>query len=78
VLPWGAGVAVPAVVADVDQHLGAQAGELAHLVGKDGLVADEDSVAMPLSVRTRQDEDLALVAAGEGLDPAGELVGEGE
>ena len=55
VLPGRAGVAVPAVVADVDQHLGAQLRELAHLVGKDRLVADEDAVAMAVEAK-----DLAL------------------
>ena len=46
VLPGRAGVAVPAVVADVDQDLGAVEGELADFVGEDGLVADEDAVAV--------------------------------
>ncbi len=69
VLPGRAGVAVPAVVADVDEHLGAEPRELADLVGKDRFVADEDAVAMA----TFRAEDLALVAAIEPRDFAGEL-----
>ena len=46
VLPGGAGVAVPAVVADVDQNFSAELGEVADLVGEDRFVADEDAVAM--------------------------------
>ncbi len=50
VLPWGAGVAVPAVVGDVDQNFSAQLGELADLVAEDGLVADEGSVGVAVCV----------------------------
>ena len=39
----GAGVAVPAVVRDVDEDLGAFGGELADFAGEDGFVADEDA-----------------------------------
>ena len=53
VLPGGAGVAVPAVVADIHQHLGAIGGKMAHFVSKHGFVADENAVAMELSVRPR-------------------------
>ncbi len=56
VLPGGAGVAVPAVVADVDEHLRAQLRKLAHLIGEDGFVADEDAVASA----PFETEDLAL------------------
>ncbi len=35
-----------AVVADVDEDFGAELGEVAHFVGEDGFVADEDAVAM--------------------------------
>jgi len=73
VLPGGAGVAVPSIVRDVDEHLGAELGELPHLIGKNGLVADEDAVAMAV-----QAEDLALVAAIEARDLAGELAGKEE
>ncbi len=52
VLPGSAGVAVPAIVADVHQHLGAQLRKLPHLVGKDRLIADENPVAMPFSRKT--------------------------
>ena len=45
VLPGGAGVAVPAVVGDVDEDVARLAvGELADLVAEDGLVADKDAV----------------------------------
>ncbi len=46
VLPGGAGVAVPAVVADVDEDFGTELSEVANLVGEDGFVADEDAVMM--------------------------------
>src|ERR1035437_5420831 len=71
VLPGSAGVSVPGVVADVDQHLGAEAGELADLVGKDRFITDEDSVAV-----TVQEKDLALLAAIEPGDFSGEFAGE--
>src|SRR5271170_8421459 len=44
VLPCGAGVAVPAVVGDVDQDIGPLLGEMADFVAKDRFVADEDAV----------------------------------
>jgi len=53
----GAGIAVPSVVADVDQHLGAETRELADLVGKDRFVTDEDTVAVAVET-----EDFALIA----------------
>ena len=58
VLPGGAGVAVPAVVGDVDQDIGALLGELADLVAEDGLVADEDAVGVAVGF-----EDGALLTA---------------
>ena len=45
--------------------------KLPHLVGKDRFVADEDAIAMRAVAAT---EDLALGAAGERRDAAGELV----
>jgi hypothetical protein len=60
VLPGSAGVAVPTVVADVDQHLGPQPSKLPHLVGEDRLIADEDAVAVAI-----QPEGLALFAAAK-------------
>ena len=41
-----AGVAVPSVVGDVDEHFGSLLGVLAHLVGEDGLVTDEGAVGV--------------------------------
>ncbi len=60
VLPGGAGVAVPAVVGDVDQDFGSLLGELADLVAEDGLVADEGSVGVAAG-----GEDGALLAGIE-------------
>ena len=71
VLPGGAGVAVPSVVADVDENFGAELGEVANLIGKDSFVADEDAVAMAVEA-----EDFALVPASKFRNAAGELVGE--
>ena len=68
VLPWSARIAVPTIVADIHQHLGAQASELPHLVGKNSLIADEDAVAMSIEV-----EDFALLAACKLSDSSGEL-----
>ena len=55
VLPGRAGVAVPAIVADVDEDLGAELREVADFVGEDGLVTDEDAVAVAVEA-----EDLAV------------------
>ena len=63
VLPCGAGVAVPAVVGDVDEDVGALLGELADLVAEDGLVADEDAVGVAAG-----GEDGALLAGFEEPD----------
>jgi hypothetical protein len=75
VLPGGAGVAVPAVVADVDEDFGAELGEVAHLVGEDRLIADEDAVAVGFTVRGGETEDFAVFATCERGDPAGEFTG---
>src|SRR5258705_10940445 len=60
VLPGGAGVAVPAVVGDVDQDIGSLLGEMADLVAEDGFVAYEDSVGVAACF-----EDGALLAGFE-------------
>ena len=78
VLPWSAGVAVPGVVADVDEDFGAELGEVADFVGKHGLVADEDAVAMGVAVGSGESKDFRSVAARELRDTAGELAGEEE
>src|SRR5579859_3259414 len=65
VLPRSAGVAIPSVVADVDQHFSAELREVAHLVGEDGFVADEDAVAMALVVRVDQAKYFSIFAAIE-------------
>ena len=46
VLPCGAGVAVPAVVGDIDEHIGSLLGEMADFVAEDRFVADEDTVGV--------------------------------
>ncbi len=71
VLPRRARVAVPSIVADVHQHFGAEPRKLPHFVGKHRLVADEDAIAMAVEA-----EDLALVAARELGNAAGEFVRE--
>ncbi len=58
VLPCGAGIAVPAVIGDVDEDVGPLLGEMANLIAKDRFVADEDSVGV-----TARGED-SLVRAG--------------
>src|ERR1035437_6942488 len=73
VLPRGAGVAVPSVIADVDEDLCAETRELPHLVGEDGFIADENSVAMAVEA-----EDFALVAGRALGDFSGELAGKEE
>src|SRR3984957_6171917 len=78
VLPGGAGVAVPAVVADVDENFCAERGELANFVGEDGFIADEDAVAVMLAVRAGEKKDFVHVAASELGDAAGEFLGEEE
>src|SRR5207302_6913614 len=60
VLPCGAGVAVPAVIGDVDQDIGALLGEMADFVAEDGFVADEGSVGVAAC-----GEDGALLAGFE-------------
>src|SRR5882757_8778354 len=60
VLPGGAGVAVPAVVGDVDQDIGSLLRELADFVSEDGFVTDEGSVGV-----TACFEDGALFAGFE-------------
>ena len=57
VLPGRAGVAVPSVVADVHEDFGAVARELAHLVGENSFIADEDAVAMPPAVLRIEQKD---------------------
>ena len=59
-LPGRAGIAVPGVVADVDENFGAELGEVADFVGEDCFVADEDAVAMAVKA-----EDFSLIAAIE-------------
>ena len=61
VLPRGAGVAVPAVVGDVNEDFGTLFGEFANLVAKDGLVADEGSVGV-----AARGEDDSVLAGIEG------------
>src|SRR5580698_1175394 len=78
VLPGRAGVAIPAVVAQVHKDVGAELGELPHLVGKDRLIADEHSVAMGIAVRAPEQENPARLAWREPRDFAGELVREEE
>jgi len=73
VLPGSAGVAVPAIVREVDQHLRAETGKLANLVGEDRLIAEEDAVAMAIEA-----EDLALGSAAHLANVAGEGAGKGE
>src|SRR6185369_9874055 len=60
VLPGRAGISIPAIVADVDEHLGAKLSEMANLVGEDCLVADEDTVIVPI-----QSKYLALFTGSE-------------
>ena len=53
VLPRGTGVAVPAVVREVHQDVGATEGELANFVAKDGFVTDERPKSMVAGVEQR-------------------------
>ena len=70
VLPGRAGLAIPQIVRDIDEHLGAVGGELAHLAGKDRFITDEDARAGAVQVK-----DLALSAAGKVTHFAGKLGG---
>src|ERR1700744_492477 len=73
VLPCGAGVAVPAVVGDVDEYVGTLLGEMADLVTEDGFVADEDAVGVAAG-----GEDGAVRAWLEGAYFVEEIFGEEE
>src|SRR6185437_14655763 len=73
VLPGRAGVAVPAVVGDVDENFGSLLGVLANLIGKDGLVADKGAVSMAAG-----GEDSAMNAWIEGAYFVEKTLGEEE
>src|SRR5579875_464146 len=57
VLPWSAGIPIPAVVRDIDKNLCSIHGKLTHFVGKDRFIADKDSKLMPIGT-----EDPAISA----------------
>src|SRR5580704_12762014 len=73
VLPTSTGVAVPAIVGDVDQNLCAIFDELADLVTEDGLVTDEGAVVVAAKW-----EDSARGTAIHVTGASGELAGEEE
>lgn len=57
-LPGSAGIAIPAIVGDVDEHLRSLLNILANLVGKDGFITDES----PIGMAVRGEDD--TVSAG--------------
>src|SRR5579871_1719700 len=73
VLPGCARVAIPSIIGDIDQHLGPHLRKLAHLIGKDGLVADESSIGMAIG-----GEDGTLLAGIEEANLGEETLGEEE
>src|SRR3954447_1349071 len=77
-LPWGAGIAVPAVIADVYEHLGPVFGEMPHLVCEHGLIADENTVSV-LAARLRGEHGGAPVLAARKLPHApGQFMSKGK
>jgi hypothetical protein len=53
VLGIGAAVAVPAIVGNVHEYVSTETGRLADFVGKDRLVADEDSNEFTAGIERR-------------------------
>ena len=76
VLPRRAGVAVPSVIADVDQYLGAKLRKLAHFICKHRLIADEYAVAMARATLRTEPEHFAILASIELRYFAGKLARE--
>ncbi len=76
VLPRSTGVAIPGVIADVDQHLSAILRELPHLIRKNRLVADEDAVAAHRAVLVLDAKDRVIGTAIEPRDAPGKLLRE--
>ena len=66
VLPGRARVAIPTIVADVHQHFGAVARQLAHFVGEHSLIADEYAVPMTPAVLRVEHENPVVASAREG------------
>jgi hypothetical protein len=73
VLPWCTGVAIPAVVGDIDEYLRVIFHELADLVAEDGFVTDEDTIGVAIAM-----EDGAVGAAVHIAGPGGKLLREEE
>ena len=72
-LPGRAGIAVPAVIRDVDQHLGAALHEQPYLIAKYFFVADEDTEAVTVG---RKDDPPPSMGHVAGL--LGQVLGEGK
>ena len=58
VLPGRAGIAIPAVVGDVNQNVRAQVDELTYFIGKDRFIADKNPVVM--TIRGKYDAALSV------------------
>src|SRR5437588_6382823 len=71
VLPGRAGLAIPEIIGDIDEHLSAVGGELAYFTGKDRFIADENAIASAVQV-----EDLALRSRSKVPDFARQLFSE--
>src|SRR5580698_10346676 len=85
VLPGRAGIAVPAIVADIHQHFSAIARKLANLVAKDRFIADEDTVPMTSRAISRaipgaviDEEGLAIFSGTHVREVLSELMREEE